>query len=211
MKKQKILIADDHQIIVSGLKTMLLTEPLLEFVGSVSDASRIVSRLALHQADILILDINMGVVNTLPMILEIKEKFPDLKIMVFSHFESLKAKTEALKLGADVFLNKNTTKEQLIQTLVDLSNNEKGAYPSFAYLENMDDSSNNKESIEDKLTERELEVLIKVAEGNTSKEIATLFFISKHTVQWHRKNIIRKLNIHSTGGLIRFAYENKLV
>lgn len=211
MKKQKVLIADDHQIVVMGIKTMLLAEPLLEFVAGVTDASEIISKLTLHKPNILVLDINMGTVNTLPLILDVKEKFPNLKIMVFSYYDTLKVKTEVIKLGADVFLNKNVNKEQLIQALLSLSNNEKGVYPSFSSLEGLEDPKHDKTKIEDKLTERELEVLLKVAEGNTSQQIAKAFFISKHTVQWHRKNIIKKLNIHSTGGLIRFAYENKLL
>lgn len=209
MKKYNILIADDHQVVINGLVNMLSGEGSIEISKCVLTVEDVFSTLRFQAIDVLILDVNMNEVNTFKVVPRIKKEFPDLKIITFTSYNTPGMWKEAASLGIDAFLTKNVDKEKLIHTISKVLANQSENLETYNGLS--DTSLKDKFIIEDVLTEREIEILKLVAQGNTSQQIAELLFISKHTVQWHRKNIISKLNLNSAGDMVKFAFEIGLV
>ena len=209
MNKYKILIADDHQVVINGLVNMLSGEESIEISKCVLTVEDVFSTLRFQAIDILILDVNMNEVNTFKVVPLIKKEFPDLKIITFTSYNTPGLWKEAATLGIDAFLTKDADKQRLIATIAKVASNQ----VEDLEVENnlLDSNVKDKFIIEDVLTEREIEILKLVAQGNTSQQIAELLFISKHTVQWHRKNIISKLNLNSARDMVKFAFEMGLV
>ncbi len=211
MKKIKIKIAEDHKVVIFGLKAMLHDQERIEFCSDVFEASQLLISLTSEQTDLLILDVNIGNVNTFTLLPEIKKQFENLKIVFFTNYDTPAIRKEAFRLGAQAFVNKDATKKELTDNIFCLFEN--GMLPTLdSHVVDLEDKPKvlDKFLAESLLTERELEVLKLVAKGKTSQQIAGPLYISKHTVQWHRKNIIKKLDLHSASELIRFAFEHGL-
>jgi len=209
MYKQKILIADDHQVVINGLINMLSGEESIEISKCVLTVEDVFSTLRFQSIDVLILDVNMNEVNTFKVVPSIKKEFPDLKIITFTSYNTPGMWKEAASLGINAFLTKNVDKEKLIKTIAKVVSNQSGNLEANNDL--LDSNVQDKFIIGDVLSDREIEILKLVAQGNTSQQIAELLFLSKHTVQWHRKNIIAKLNLNSAGEMVKFAFEIGLV
>jgi len=209
MKQHNILIADDHQVVINGLVNMLSGEEDIVISKCVLTVEDVFSTLRFQAIDVLILDVNMNEVNTFKVVPRIKKEFPDLKIITFTSYNTPGMWKEAAAIGIDAFLTKNVDKEKLINTIAKVVSNQTENLEVNKDL--LDSNVKDKFILEDALTEREIEILKLVAQGNTSQQIAELLFISKHTVQWHRKNIISKLNLNSAGDMVKFAFEIGLV
>ena len=211
MKPYQLLIADNHQVIINGLTEMLSNEEQFEICGSVLRYEELIPSLHLKKPQLLLLDVNMQDNNTLKIIPEIQSLFPSLKIIAFTSYDTPTFRREAARFGV-TFLTKESSKEKIKRTIFQAFMGENTLSASCR-------TTNHKEELAfiDKfvingiLTKREVEVLILVAQGNTSQQIAEALFVSKHTVKWHRKNIIAKLNFNSVGDMVRFALDNGLV
>jgi len=161
--------------------------------------------------DIILLDVNIGKVNSINSIPDLRARFPQLKIILFTSYNSPALRREAAAAGAHAFLTKGANKEKLLETITEVlakpvdnqlyqcgQLKKKSVTPDFFMTEGI-------------LSDRQLEILKLVAHGNTSQQIAELLFVSKHTVQWHRKNILAKLKLKSVAEMIQYAYEKGLV
>lgn len=210
--KTKIVIADDHNVILDGLTNMLSDQPFLDICKTVSSLEDIIPTLHYCSGEVLILDVNMNGRNTLKHIPKIKKDFPELKIIAFTSYDSPALYKEAISIGVNAYLTKNAGKDKLVNTIFKVLSDEKGAYvftkPKKAEMQL---PIKDKFIIEESLSKRELEILKLVAQGNTSQQIAESLFLSKHTVQWHRKNIIAKLQISTPSEMVKVAYEYGLV
>ena len=211
MTQYKLILADDHQVVINGLKQMLEPEQVLNILQTVNQLKDILPTLQQTKPDLLILDVNMHGTYTFDIIPEIKKTFPDLKIIVFTSYDAAAFRKEAIRLGVNGYLTKNAEKEQLLKTVYKVLG-EAGSQKTEVALEKTKQSlQKDKFSIENTLSDRELEILILVAQGNNSQQIAEQIFLSKHTVQWHRKKIIAKLELKSANDMILFAYKHGLV
>ena len=210
MKAYQLLIADDHQVIINGLTEMLTDEEQFEICGSVLRYQELIPTLHLKKPQLLVLDVNMQENNTLKLIPDIQLLFPSLKIIVFTSYDTPTFRREAANLDVP-FLTKESSKEKITRTIFQ-------AFIGEHTLAASNRSTKHKGGLTviDKfvvtgiLTKREVEVLILVAQGNTSQQIAETLFVSKHTVKWHRKNIIAKLDFNSVGDMVRFALDHGL-
>jgi DNA-binding NarL/FixJ family response regulator len=224
VKKLPILITDDHQIVIDGLKSLLAQHdalsPMPEFVCEVSEAHNGKEALAMLKqfgAEVVIMDLDMPVMNGIEATTQIKQLFPEVKIIILSMHEEAALIKKLLQLGADGYLFKNTSQAELFEAIQTVS--EGGRY----LPESVEQALHNRPStkIESgkvtdtvllaQMTEREIEIIRFVADGLTNKEIAQQLFISHRTVDTHRTNIMRKLDVTSVAGIVKFAYRNGLM
>jgi DNA-binding NarL/FixJ family response regulator len=208
-----LLIADDHQLFVDGLRRILETEKMFGEIHGVNNGLQVLEHVRSHQVDCIIMDINMPLMNGLETTKQLKKENPDIKIIVVSMECDVVIVSKMLKAGADAFVNKDTGKEELMMAFSKIADNEKYVSPDiaknlFAYL-----SYRKKNVTEDEkhLTPREIEIIRHIADGETNAVIAAKLFLSVVTVDTHRKNILSKLELKNTAALVKYAIENKLL
>lgn len=208
-----LLIADDHQLFVDGLRRILETEKMFGEIHGANNGLQVLEHVRSHHVDCIIMDINMPLMNGLETTKQLKKENPHIKIIVVSMECDVVIVSKMLKAGADAFVNKDTGKEELMTAFSKISENEKYVSPDiaknlFAYL-----SYRKKNVTEDEkhLTPREIEIIRHIADGETNAEIAAKLFLSVVTVDTHRKNILSKLELKNTAALVKYAVENKLL
>tara|TARA_B110001450_G_scaffold46802_1_gene43474 strand:- start:22 stop:660 length:639 start_codon:yes stop_codon:yes gene_type:complete len=212
MGKIKIFLIDDHQIVIDGLKAVLKLENDFEVVGYSLNATDIYNKIVDQQTNILILDINMPGVDGLDLLKEFKRIGYEFKVIILSSHHEIKIIKEVLHLGASGYLSKSYAGENIAEAVRKVHHGQQ--YFSESIKEQMLISFTNKGAGEDTLksiTKRELEILELVVQEHTTKEIGEKLFISNNTVDTHRKNIMRKLEVKNTVGLVKFAIKNELV
>jgi len=190
----KIGIVDDHPIFLEGITNVLSSKPDFHVLFSADNAKKVLEYLKYYEIDILITDISMPEINGLELINLIKKEKKNIKIIVMSSFKNAESKD-----NIDAYLLKNTPKEKLFEVIENLHyNNQK-----YFYSEDIDfEKINFNKNI---LSQREKEIVISICEGFTTMEISEKLFISKNTVETHRKNIFFKLNISTTAQLVSIA------
>jgi two-component system, NarL family, nitrate/nitrite response regulator NarL len=208
-----LLIADDHQLFVDGMRRLLETEKMFGEIHGVNNGLQVLEHVKSHPVDCIIMDINMPFLNGLETTKQLKKDNPEIKIIVVSMECDVVIVSKMLKAGADAFINKDTGKEELMTAFRKISENEKYVSPDiaknlFSYL-----SYRKKNVTEDEkhLTPREIEIIRHIADGETNAEIAAKLFLSVVTVDTHRKNILSKLELKNTAALVKYAVENKLL
>ncbi len=208
-----LLIADDHQLFVDGMRRLLETEKMFGEIHGVNNGLQVLEHVKSHPVDCIIMDINMPFLNGLETTKQLKKDNPEIKIIVVSMECDVVIVSKMLKAGADAFVNKDTGKEELMTAFSKIADNEKYVSPDiaknlFAYL-----SYRKKNVTEDEkhLTPREIEIIRHIADGETNAEIAAKLFLSVVTVDTHRKNILSKLELKNTAALVKYAAEHKLL
>jgi len=208
----KILIVDDHQMFIDGVKALLRKEKKFEIIGEALNGEDALLFLEGNNIDILITDISMPGMSGVELTKKIKKTKPEIKVLVLTMFNDRQVISEIIMAEAEGYILKNTGKQELIFALEKIADN--GTYFSNEIvnimLESANDSNLKTDVSIDVLTERELEILKLICLELTSEQIAEKLFISKRTVDTHRKNIIDKTEIHTLVGLIKFALRNKL-
>jgi len=210
--KHKVILTDDHGILRAGLKELLLKDSQLDVVAEFSNADDLLIGLKTIDCDIIILDISMPGMDSLKALLRIKSKYSTIKIIMLTMHKNKSLVKQALANGADGYILKDELSEKLIQGIKTVL---KGNQFISTDLMNgiIKDFSNSPDNylLTNKLTKREKEVLKLVVQGNTSNGIAQEFDISPRTVEHHRSNIRKKLEINDLAGLVKYARENNLV
>jgi len=207
----KLLIADDHQMVIDGLVSVLSQEKDLELATPVHNGQELLHAVHKSIPDVVLLDLNMPKLDGIEVLMVLKERFPSIKVIILSSYNHLELIEEVKRLSAKGYLLKDTPYPFLRQSILNVA---KGA----SWVQNISNSESNTSSyyMDDfmkkyHLSKREVEIVSMIAKGCTSKEIGDNLFISEFTVTTHRRNILRKLNIKSIATLVLFAKENGLV
>ncbi len=213
MKKEKITLAivDDHQIVIDGLKALLQGHPQFMVKVESNHPEEMEKILAGEPVDILLTDVMMPVMDGAQLARNIKNKFPAIKILALSMSGQGDLVNQMID-DSDIsgYVLKNLGKQELITALEKISAG--GVYFSNEVLEEMIKASERKKCSEEiHLTLREIEIIRLIEKEYNNKLIADTLFISERTVETHRKNIFRKTKTAGLIGLIKYAYENKLV
>ena len=217
MKKIKILFADDHAIVKDGLRLLFKSEPQFIIVGEASDGVEALDLIAKHKPDVAVLDISMPRLNGIEATKIIKNKYPDTRVLILTIHENEEYIQQMILAGADGYVVKNAEKKEIFEGVRSVAMKETFFSPTVSkvLLEGLIKRTRNKELIENdnynKLTKREMEVFQLIAEGLTSKEISQKLFLSISTVNSHRMNIMKKLDIHYIASLVKYAIQKNLI
>src|SRR4051812_21233722 len=212
--KTKILLADDHTIVRSGLKLLLDAQPDLEVVAEASDGAEAVELALGDDIDLAILDVAMPRMTGLQAAQELSRRRPELRILMLTMHDNEQYFFEALKAGASGYVLKAAPNRDLVEACRAAMRGEPFLYPAAVTAlirDYLDRASRGEATPEDPLTPRELEVVKLIAEGHTSEEIADQLVISKKTVDRHRANILEKLGMRTRVELTRYAIRRGLV
>jgi DNA-binding NarL/FixJ family response regulator len=206
----RILVADDHDVVRSGLRSILETHPNWEVVAEAADGKEAIRKAIEAKPDIAVVDYSLPIVNGIEATRQIRARLPRAEVLIFTMHDNETLIQELLKAGARGYLLKSDAKRYLIAAIESLAVHKPffTALVSEALLEAYLTKSS---QIVSTLTNRERSVAQLIAEGHTNKEIARLFNISIKTVETHRATIMRKLNLSSSAALVRYAIRNKLV
>lgn len=214
-----LVIADDHTLYVDALVVALhhQTQLPLQVLGTSSNGKELLKTLKTHKPDILLLDLNMPVINGLDVIPMVKEEYPDIRILVVTKYEDPKFVKECLQVHHVAgYILKTSNLHELLEGITDVYNGQSYISKNLQLYPRESNGSELSTRFEEtflskyNLTRREIEILGQIALAKNNHEIADNLYISPQTVGAHRKNIMRKLNISSTAGLVRFAIENQL-
>jgi DNA-binding NarL/FixJ family response regulator len=207
----KIAITDDHTIVIEGIKTMLKSNKEIEVVQSFENLKDTFEKL-IPTIEILLLDINLPDGNGITACKTLLEQFPNLKIIALTNFEDSLFIKQIIKNGAMGYLLKNTTKTELSEAIKEVLNGNRYLPKKISdILLNDSIGLDNSTYFIPKLTSREKEILNLIIKEFTTEEIASQLFISTKTVESHRSNLIQKLGVKNTAGLVRVAFEKGLV
>jgi DNA-binding NarL/FixJ family response regulator len=204
MNRITVLLADDHRIVLEGIKAVLNSYPEIEVVGAVENGEEAINFLKKQVTDVVVLDINMPKMDGLTCARRLKSIYPNIKIVILTMYAQKSFVSEIIKLGIDGCLLKSNTGSELGEAILRVNTGK-------AYYDRVQNFNTGSETSEVKISEREIEIIKLLAQGLTSIEIAEKLFIAEHTVKTHRKNILRKINAHSTNELIKFALNAKLI
>jgi DNA-binding NarL/FixJ family response regulator len=201
----KIFIADDHYMVVEGIRSLLQQESGIEWLGHAMNAASCMAFLNQQQPDVLLLDINLPDKNGIDLCKEIKVKYPSIHILGLSSFNQLSYIQKMLQNGASGYILKNATRQEIIDAFETVMNGK-----TFLSSEAAATVKENKKTKVPVITRREKEVLQLIAEGLTNNEIAVKLFISTTTVDTHRNNLLSKFEVKNTANLIRLASQYNL-
>jgi len=213
--KKRVVIAEDHTILRAGLRALLTSQKDIEVVGEAGDgreAVRIVDKLV---PDLLLIDLSMPRLNGMEAIREIKTHHPQIKIIVLTVHKSDEYIIASLDAGANGYMLKDASQEELFLAIEYVMKGKMFISPSISdmvvdvYLQNK--RENKTASTQDNLTAREREILKLIAEGFTNKKIADHLCISLKTVEKHRSNLMKKLDLHHTAAITAYAIEKGFI
>jgi DNA-binding NarL/FixJ family response regulator len=206
----RILIADDHAIVLSGLRAILEAHPNWEVVAEAADGKQAVAKAIETKPDVAVLDYSLPLVNGMEATRQIRAGLPKTEVLMFTMHDNEALIEELLKAGARGYLLKSDAKRYLVEAIEALATHKPffTAKISEALLKSYLTRTDRPRST---LTNRERSVVQLIAEGHTNKAIGRLLNISLKTVETHRAAIMRKLNLSSSAALVRYAIRNKLV
>ncbi|MFL5765732.1 MAG: response regulator [Bacteroidia bacterium] len=211
MKKIRILIVDDHQLILDGLKSFISNVAGFAFAGEAMSGAAALSLARSAAFDIVLMDIEMEGINGIETTRQLIAEKPDTKIIALTMYNEKGMITKALEAGASGYVLKNSNKDELIEAILKVASGEKHLSGEVAATMNEKKSTmirSEKESPDtNNLTKREIEILRLIAQGLSNREVGEKLFISHRTVDTHRTNMMEKLEIKNIAGLIRYAIQ----
>jgi two-component system response regulator NreC len=211
----RLLLADDHVVVRSGLRMLLQAREDIEIVGEAENGREAVEKVRTLQPDVVLMDVQMPDMNGIEATRRIKEVAPQTAVLALTMHEDDHYFFEMLHAGASGYVPKRAAPDELIEAIQTVSQGNVFLYPSLAtrlvqdYLHRA--QAGDQPLVQDDLTPRELEVLTLIAEGLTNAEIADRLVISVKTVDRHRENLMRKLNLHHRIDLVKYALKMGLI
>ncbi|PKB17162.1 response regulator transcription factor [Flavobacterium sp. 5] len=212
MEKIKIIIADDHTMFLQGIVSLLENEENITILGKAENGNAVFKIMENAIPDIILLDISMPEMDGIEVTKIIKQKYPSIKILIVSTHSNIQIIAKLIRMGADGYLLKNAEKQELLHAIHTIKKGE-----TYFCKEVLDKNDDNNSKIKNntffitELSSREKEILILIAQEFTGSEIAEKTFISLNTVNTHRRNLISKLNVKNTAGLVKYAIEYGLL
>lgn len=209
----KVVLVDDHRILREGLKKLLTTDPEISIIGEAANGEEAISLLNTMEPDIMLMDIGMPVMNGLVATKKIKEKFPYVKVLILTQYDSEEYLYTVLHAGAAGYVLKETASTELIWAIKTVNDGLAYLSPAMTQtliqerLEQKDAGSKIKEI----LTPREQEIFKLLADGLSNNAIAEKLVISLKTVQTHRAHIMEKLNLNNRTELIKYAIRQGII
>lgn len=214
MKPIKLLLADDHQLLLDGLDSLFNDQPDIEVAGKASTGYEVLELVARQEFDICLLDISMPGLDGLDTAKILKEKKPALKIIILTTYNDREIIEEMLEAGVSGYMLKNSSKQELADGIRKVAQG--GIYFSNEVQESLmknylrlNREKNHLQTV--MITQRELEILQLLAKEYTNERIAAALNISYRTVETHRKNLMHKTKAHNLAGLLKYAYSEHLL
>lgn len=210
----KILIADDHQMFIDGLKSILSQQEQCEIIAKANNGLEVLEQLKMHAIDVVLMDVNMPEMDGIEATKMVRELHPEVKILMLTMFNTRDYIEKLLKAGAHGYILKNTGKDELIEAIEKVNSGESffSEEVKLKIMEGLQQKKNlEKDMFNIELTEREKQVLTLIVKEYTTNEIAEELFISPHTVETYRKNLTSKLPVKNIAGLVRYAIQMGLV
>lgn len=216
-EKIKIHLADDHKVLIDGMLSMLKTNTKFEVVGFSLNGENLYEEIQNNRADILVMDINMPIKDGIDVLREFSLKGFCCKVIILSSYDDVKIIKEVLKLGANGYLSKQSAGENIIEAINAVASGEEyfsqsirdRIFQSFSKIPQQ--SYINEAMPVSTITERELEILRLITLEYSGTQIGDELNISSNTVETHRKNLIKKLNVKSTIGLVKYALKHNII
>jgi two-component system response regulator NreC len=215
MSKIRIVVADDHTLFRQGVKTLLSAEPDIEVVGEASNGSEAAEKAAELRPDVVLMDIGMPGTSSFETTRQIKRNRPETKVLFLTMYDDEEYLVEGMEVGANGYVLKDSPAGQLVSAIRDVHRG--GSYLSPRMLSQLVDDFRTRVKTNERvprfatLTPREREVLKMLAEGNSVKEVACQLNLSVKTVEAHKFNLMRKLDIHNKAHLVQYAIQRKII
>ncbi len=210
MSKIRVLLTDDHTLFRQGIRTLLAAESDIEVIGEAANALDAVALAQQARPDIVLMDIGMAGMSSFEATRLIRKERPDTKVIFLSMYDDEDYLAECVDIGANGYILKDSPAEQLVTALGEVARG--GSYLSPRLLTRLvDDFRMQGRPRFGTLTKREREILKMLAEGKSVKEIATCFELSVKTVEAHKFNLMRKLDIHNKAQLVQYAIQKKII
>ncbi len=212
--KIRVLLVDDHPLVLDGISARLEGEESLEVVGMANDGKQALEKAQELNPDVVLMDISMPVMNGFEAAERFREEQPEVKVLILSMHDDREYIVKLIKCGAAGYVLKDVSSSELISAIETV--NRGGTYFSSGASQSLFSEFDQQQAVKEEplreaLTGREKDVLKLLAEGNSNKEVARVLNISVRTVETHRQNIKSKLDIHTAAGLARYAIENQIV
>ncbi len=214
MSAIRILLVDDHTILRAGLRSLLSDYPDFQVVGEAADGAEALTRVNELKPDVVVMDIGMPGVNGLVATRQILQAHPETRILILTQYDNKEYVLPLLKLGAAGYVLKQTVDTELVTGIRAVARGESFLYPPIAKImldAYRDDAATSSGDPYTELSDREREILVLVAQGRSTREIAELLHISPNTVDVHRARLMRKLDLHSIAEISAFAVRRGLV
>jgi DNA-binding NarL/FixJ family response regulator len=211
VRTTRILIADDHEVVRSGLKAILEARPGWQVVAEVGDGKEAIAKAIEAMPDVAIIDYSLPIMNGIEATRQIRSRVPATEVLIFTMHDSDALLDEALQAGARAFLLKSETQHYLVAAVEALSGHK--PFLTGRLSEKLLDAflASQGHRSTPILSARERVVIQLIAEGNSNREMSSILNLSVKTIETHRASAMRKLNITSTAALVRYAIRNRLV
>jgi len=212
MSKIKVLLVDDHQIIIDGLKSLLSNSGEIAIVSEANNGREALRILDLIEIDVVLMDIDMPVLNGIETLKEIRRNGSAVKVIILSMHNEAGMIKSLVNIGANGYLLKSSSQDEVISAILKVAGGQQ-YFSTEVTLSLLNKSQNGIQSNQqlELLTDRETEIIQLIAEGFSNKEIGDKLFISHRTVDTHRTNLMKKLNVSNIAGLISYAIKNGIV
>ena len=207
MNKIKILVVDDHPMVLEGMRSMLALVNFAELTGIATNAYEAMEQIKKDEPSIVFTDINMPEVSGIELTEKIKKEFPSVKIVAMSTFKERSYISQMIQHGASGYLVKSASREEIEEAILSV-------YEGHLYISsdiNMTQTEQQEIKNIPVISSREKEVLQLIADGKTNPQIAEQLYLSMHTVDSHRKNLLTKFGVNNTAALIKLAAKHNLV
>jgi len=206
----RLAIADDHVLFREGIRSFFNNDEKYEIVAEVSNGNELLQLLNEKAVDVILMDITMPELDGIAATEKIKSNFPGIKIIMLTMHDTQNYIRKTLEIGADGYLLKTTSKQDLLTGIDSVLAGEK-YYDQETQQIFMNSFNAEQISTSIHLTRREKEILELICEEYSTNEIADKLFVSKHTVETHRKNLLSKTGVKNVAGLVKFALKNKFI
>ncbi len=216
MRKIKVLLVDDHDIVIIGLKAFLSKNHDIEIVAITTDGEDTIAKVEDLLPDVVVLDIDLPKISGIEVTEFITKNYPDVKVLLHTSYADEAHIISGFEAGASGFVPKNFKSDQLLEAIRTVAKGEKYIKGSVSevFIASYFNNKKTEETIskiKQSLTAREIEILKLITDGLSNQEIADKIFISVRTVEAHKHNIMSKLEIYNTAELVKYAIKNKII